>query len=81
MKSEVGRELLASELREGTVIVLSRPDSDQGITAWVKYIDPEFVAFSMGVTRTTFLGRRQADGKIIDDTGVRVMVFEYLGEI
>jgi len=80
-KNEVGRELVASELREKTVVVLSRPDSDVAVTAWVSCIDPEFVAFTMGVTRTTFLGKRQLGGIIVDDTGVRVHVFEYLGEV
>lgn len=79
-RSEVGRELRVSDLRERMIVILSRPDSDVAVTVWVKSLGEGMVAFYAGVTRALFVAAVSADGTITDNTGRQVMMFEYLGE-
>jgi hypothetical protein len=81
--SELGRELKVSELVEGTVIVLGREDRNAMYTAWVYAIMHSAVAFRAGELQMLMIAARDLDDrdKLTDDTGKRILVFEYLGEI
>lgn len=78
---EIGRELRSGELTLKQIVCLARPDSDFAVTAWVHTIAPTFIYFYQGVTRTVFAAHRREDGTIEDDTGVQVVIHEYLGEV
>jgi hypothetical protein len=78
---EIGRELLAGDLVVKTVVVVGREDRLHCITAWVRLVDSEFVAFHAGEANVTLLAARRADGTLMDDTGKRIHVWEYLGEV
>jgi hypothetical protein len=78
VESEVGRELLAHELKVKTVVVLGVERHDRKATAWVTLVDEEVVVFSMG--KTGLIALRHPDGTLSDDTGP-MHVYEYLGEI
>jgi hypothetical protein len=81
MDNEIGRELLASELKPKTIVVLERPDTAI-VTMWVAEVTPQYVIFLAGVTQTCFLAQRAGPHleQITDDTGRMLRVFEYLGE-
>jgi hypothetical protein len=78
---EWGRELLANELLEKTVVILRREDRDIAMTAWVYMVSDLGVIFKQGVSRTMFLCARRSDGTLCDDTMQRVHVYEFLGEV
>jgi hypothetical protein len=78
---ELGRELTATELCERTVVIVGREDRNAMYTAWVYRIGVDFVAFKAGEIATIFVAMRAPDDKLTDDTGKRVHVFEYLGEL
>jgi hypothetical protein len=78
---ELGRELTAKELCERTVVIVGREDSDTMYTAWVYRIGVDYVAFKAGVIATVFIANRAPDDKLTDETGKKILVFEYLGEI
>jgi hypothetical protein len=79
-KNEQGRELMAQELIERTVVILQKEGRPM-ITAWVKRIGHDFVMFYAETIRTTLILKRNPDGTLEDDTPARVRVYEYLGEI
>jgi hypothetical protein len=79
--SEVGRELSAAELVVKTVVVLGRVDRQIMITSWVSRVGVDFVAFYQGESNNTFIARRLADDTLVDDSGKRIVVFEYLGPL
>jgi|HubBroStandDraft_6_1064221.scaffolds.fasta_scaffold426605_3 hypothetical protein len=79
--NELGRELKPSELRLRTVVVVGREDRATMYTAWVHSVGDDYVALLAGEIATVFLAKRRPDDTLVDDTGKRVMVFEYLGEI
>jgi hypothetical protein len=84
VKNEVGRELKANELTVRTVVVIGREDRDFAYTAWVREIGPDFVIFSYELgpeTKVAFIAHLREDGTLGDDTGKRITVNEYLGEI
>lgn len=80
---EMGRELKAHELREKTVVVVRREDRALAATLWVEAINEAAVVFFAGATwpRVHFMASRLPNGSLIDDTGKRVLVYEYLGEV
>jgi hypothetical protein len=80
-KSEVGRELSSDELVVKTVVVLGRDDRAVKFTAWVARVGVDYVAFQAGEVNMIFLASRSPLGILTDDTGRRIRVFEYLGEI
>jgi hypothetical protein len=87
-KNEVGRELTAYDLVllcGITPVILSREDRPYAYTVWVSRVTPEFVVFLAGEVKTTFIVTlivtRHPDGTMTDDSGQRIRVFEYLGEI
>jgi hypothetical protein len=78
---EMGRELLAHELTVKTVVVVGREDRPHCFTVWVRELGEDFVAFSCGEIRTTLITFRREDGTLVDDTGQRIHVWEYLGTV
>ena len=78
---EIGRELKASELKPGTVVIVKPPGNKPLITVWVRNIDPCVVEFYAGEMRWHILNFIMEDGSIKDDQGRIVRVFEYLGEV
>lgn len=81
IQNELGRELKANELTERTVVVLGREDRATMYTAWVIRLGADYVAFGYGAINTTFIAYLREDGELVDDTGKRILVFEYLGEV
>jgi hypothetical protein len=51
------------------------------VTAWVQVVGVDYVTFLMAAVRTTFITRRLPDDTLVDDSGKRILVFEYLGEV
>lgn len=81
---EMGRELLAHELVEKTVVIVGREDRASAITCWVHKISPEMVAFRAGVPPDPpmlLIVWRLPNGEMRDDTGKRIYVREYLGTV
>ena len=78
---EMGRELLAHELVEKTVVVVGREDRPHCITAWVKLVDDEVVVFLADEIKVVLITMRRPDGTMTDDTGKRILVWEYLGTV
>ena len=78
---EIGRELKANELKVRTVVVLGREDRDVHYTTWVTEIGGDSVVFYSGVSKTYFIAYLREDGQLVDDTGKRIIVNEYLGAI
>jgi hypothetical protein len=78
---EMGRELLASELVVKTVVIVGREDRPHCFTVWVWKVDELFVAFRAGEIGNVFIAFRRDDGTLMDDTGQRIRVWEYLGEV
>lgn len=78
---EMGRELLAGELATKTVVVVGREDRPHRITVWVGEVGEDFVAFYAGEIRVALVAFRRDDGTLIDDTGLRIHVWEYLGTV
>jgi hypothetical protein len=78
---EIGRELSAHDLVVKTVVVVTREDREWAYTAWVVHFDKDWVMFEAGEIHTLLLVKRHPDGKMEDETGKRVRVFEYLGVV
>ena len=79
---EMGRELLAHELVEKTVVLVGREDRPHyAITAWVQLVDAEIVLFSANEVHMVLITVRRPDGTLVDDTGKRILVWEYLGVV
>ena len=82
MANEIGRGLKANELKVGTVVVLGREDRPNARdTVWVDGIGQEGVCFYSGISRMGFVAFLREDGELVDDTGKRIIVNEYLGEV
>ena len=75
---EIGRTLTTRELQVKQIVWLHKPGRPIA-TMWVVSVEPEWIGFYSGVTRTTFLARRCGDG-ITDDDGIIFALYEYLGE-
>lgn len=84
MSDEIGRELKAEELKPDTVVVVKTPGSgDILMTVWVRLVTTEHVLFMAAGTKPEMLviNRVRPDGTIVDDRGLQVHVFEYLGKV
>lgn len=79
-EDEQGRELMAHELIERTVVILQKEGRPK-ITIWVTLVCSDYVVFHAGETNVTFVAKRNPDGTLEDDTPAKVRVYEYLGEI
>lgn len=78
---ELGRMLRVDELEVKQVVVLAREDRPYMYTVWVTLIDSDCVMFGAGEINTTLIVKRHPDGRLTDETGARLLVFEYLGVI
>jgi len=83
MRSEIGRKLLAHDLKTETVVWLKRPNGSHIATMWVATLGPSWVEFIANPGNTTYhlLLQMHKDGTLADDTGGEIEVYEYLGEI
>lgn len=84
-KNEVGRELKASELVAGTVVLVEPPQpAVPGVlfSMWVGEVTPEYVVLFAGAVKMAVINFVVQPGDTLqDDHGRPVHVFEYLGEI
>lgn len=82
-ENELGRMLKVDELAAlvGSVVVLGREDKPYMYTVWVTSVGSDYVAFGAGEIKTTLIAFRHPDGRLTDDSGARILVFEYLGVI
>jgi hypothetical protein len=83
MKNEIGRPLKVSELKPRTVVVLGKPPNPILSTMWVYEVRDKSVVFTSGVLRGDFIAMRSGPDleELVDNSGSRVHVYEYLGEI
>ena len=81
--SEMGRSLTASELVERTVVCVRREDRPIAATLWVEKVTKLSVTFLAGATvpHIVFMTFRLADDTLIDDSGKKMFVYEYLGKV
>ena len=83
MSDEIGRELLASDLKPKTIVVVKPPDRldrEVYMTFWVTQVTDDFVVFHSAVKHWSVINFRGPNDTVIDDQGRQVHVFEYLGE-
>lgn len=78
---EMGRELLAGDLMVKTVVIVGREDRPHCFTVWVWHVGEDFIAFKAGEINHILIVLRLDDGTMIDETGNRIHVWEYLGEV
>lgn len=77
---DVGRELLATDLRRGQIVLLRKATSaDKLLSFWVTAVTDSYVEFYAGVIGTTFFAKRLPDGHITDDSGAEMTMYLYLG--
>lgn len=79
MSDEVGRELKASELKAGEIVVIEPPGHSAMITMWVGEVREDTVVFYSGVKNWHVMNFVRDDA-VYDDQGRWVHVYEYLGE-
>ena len=79
-EDEKGRELLAHELTEKTVVILHK-EGRPWITIWVKLVSNNCVSFFAGLSGVVLVCKRNPDGTLEDDSNTRIHVYEYLGEV
>lgn len=83
MTDEIGKEYTVDDLRalaKPVVVVTRREDRDVGVTLWLEEVGPTCVLFTAQGKRVLFLTFIEGD-HVVDDTGRRVHVYEYLGEV
>lgn len=78
---EMGRQLTVQELVPRMVVIIGHATCRAWVTAWVVRVGLDYIAFMMGELNTTFIARLDEDGKLRDDSGKEILVFEYLGTI
>lgn len=79
--SEIGRELLWTDLKTGTIVVIHPPGhGDVAFTMWVRAINEDKVGFYSTVKAWLVVNFRGPDDTIVDDLKRKVAVYEYLGE-
>lgn len=75
---EIGRELLAADLRRGMIVWLQKGPTL--VTLWVMEAASRWVRFYAGETRTIFDARVLPNGRITDDAGSELTVYLYMGK-
>jgi hypothetical protein len=75
---EVGRELKASELQVGSIVVLVKTGRP-GFTVWVREVAEHYVHFTAGEIRTEFLAKRVGD-RVTDDANSELTMYQFLGK-
>jgi hypothetical protein len=80
--SEIGRELKASELKPGSIVVLAKEGRTAMATVWVVQVGDVWVHFEAPAIRMRFVAVRSGPDleQLTDDVRSRLRVFEYLGE-
>ncbi len=79
---EIGRELLANELKPRTVVVTRLSTRmDTAITLWVKDVDDKIVWLYAGELELNVILSHQPDGTLRDSHARQVHVYDYLGKI
>lgn len=77
--NEVGRELRIDELKPRMIVVMCK-EGRPCITIWVLRVGMDYATFYAGEINLVLIARLREDGTLADDSGLRVRVFEYLGE-
>jgi hypothetical protein len=84
-QSEIGRELSLADLRAmklPQVVIVYPPGADVVMTFWLKEIDDKTAVFVAGSLEPPIhVLNFVRDGKLVDDRGGIVRVFEYLGAV
>jgi hypothetical protein len=83
MSDEIGRQLLASDLQERTIVVIKPPGPDNHglfFTMWVQSIEPDFVVFYSALRHWSVISFKTPDDGLVDDRDRAIEVFEYLGD-
>jgi hypothetical protein len=75
--NEMGRELKASELQVGTVVIITKEGRNGATTQWVKDISDQGVIFYAGVLNLYSLFF--CVGEELHDEDARLHVYQYLG--
>jgi hypothetical protein len=80
---EVGHQLRTDELRERVVVCIRREDRSLWATMWVESISKTAVVFLAAATepKIHFMALRLSDDTLVDDTGRKIVVHEFLGEV
>jgi hypothetical protein len=80
---EIGRALLASDLKPETVVWAQKEGSDLVASVWVVSVTPEWVKFRAGDLHIDLMIRRYGPGNelLTDNTGLPIQTYEYLGEV
>jgi len=88
LATEIGRELLASDLTAKMIVVVKPPDPsgrdrDIHLTMWVSRINrayPAYVVFFSAVLQWSVVSFITPEDTLEDDQHRQVRIFEYLGE-
>lgn len=84
MNREVGRQLLAHELKVGTVVCVGRVDRPTALTTLrVEQVTENLVLFlgAAIIPRHSLMLRRSHDSRMFDEMNREFQAFEYLGEV
>jgi hypothetical protein len=76
---EIGRELLAHELRKRQIVWVTKQNRPAIMTMWVVEINESFVHLWSGDFGIELVLRRLPGGGVTDDSGLPMKLFEYLG--
>jgi len=76
---EIGRELRVEDLKPPVIVVLQK-EGRALATLWVVHVTEHFVTFHAGEIKVTFFATRLPDGRITDDSGLEMAMYEYLGK-
>lgn len=76
---EIGRELKVSELKTDTIVVLAQEDRSIEFTVWVLDITEHFVIFKDDAVGVTIFAEILPDDTLTDDSGAKIVIFQYLG--
>lgn len=81
--AEIGKALKATELTEGTVVVVIPPPYILGMTVWVISVNigAGILVCHAGVHNNTIISKFDDAGNSFDDRGLPVFLFEYKGEV
>jgi hypothetical protein len=80
---EIGRALLASDLKPKTVVWVQKEGNNTVASMWVVKVTPDWVKFTSGELRIDLMIRRYGpDHELLtDSSGHPIQTYEYLGEV
>ena len=79
MEEEIGRELKASELKVGTVVVVFPPNAPMAFSVWVIAAEQDYVVFYAGDWGMSVMNFITPQDTLIDGASRPIKVCEYLG--